>query len=127
MGPLLGDTVVITGLRLTEKVRVAGVGSSFPARSRAFTENVWLVSASPANVTLVSETNALQAPLSRRYEKTRFPTAVRLSEPLNVKVAVVTGISPLGPSMISVSGGVLSTVTTSGALARLPTASAPVA
>src|SRR5206468_10944732 len=98
-----------------------------PAWSRPLTENVWLVSARAENVTVVSDANALHAPVSSRYEKTRFPTAVRLSEPEKVKVPLATEISPLGPSTICVSGGVLSTRTTSGALAGLPAASAALA
>src|SRR2546422_4326525 len=37
-GPLAGSTLVIDGPNRTVKVRVAGVRSSFPARSSAFTD-----------------------------------------------------------------------------------------
>src|SRR5438034_7712854 len=126
-GPLAGSTLVIDGPNRTVKVRVAGVRSSFPARSSAFTSNVCDPSVSPVNVAVVAAEKAVKAPPSRRHANWRLPTEVRLSEPLKVKVAVATLISPLGPPVMNVSGGVLSTITTRVAVAEFPAASVAVA
>ncbi len=47
--------------------------------------------------------------------------------PVNENVADATAVSPLGPPMIVVSGGVLSTMTTRAAVAGLPAASVALA
>src|SRR6266850_8116121 len=79
--PLAGSTVVIEGPKRTVKVRTAGVGSSFPTRSRAFTSKVCGPSVRLFSVAVVAEANALKAPPSRRQANRRLPTGVRLSEP----------------------------------------------
>src|SRR5437879_6251376 len=53
MVPLAGSTLVIDGPNRTVKVRVAGVRSSFPARSSAFTSNVCDPSVSPVQIAVV--------------------------------------------------------------------------
>src|SRR3989338_648360 len=108
--PLPGDTAVITGPNTTENSLKAGVVSSLPARSRALTSKVCDSSDSPVNVTVVFEEKADHAPPFKRQEKSRLPAGVRLSVPTNVKVAVVSPISPRGPLVIWVSGAVKSTV-----------------
>src|SRR5207245_94881 len=48
----------------------------------------------------------------RRQANRRLSTGVRLSVPVKLKVAVPTLISLLGPPVMTVSGAVLSTITT---------------
>src|SRR5919198_2820452 len=64
--PLAGSTLVIDGPNRTVNFCVAGVGSSFPARSRAFTSKVWLPSMRLVNVAAVADVKAPKAPPSRR-------------------------------------------------------------
>src|SRR3989338_4545617 len=120
MGPSAGAIEVITGPRRTVKLWLAGVGSSFPARSRAFTSKVWGPSARFVTVAVVALAKADQAPPSSRQAKTRLAGGVRLSAPAKLKVASATRISPLGPSGIAVSGRVLSTVRVRVAEAGFP-------
>src|SRR3989338_2726423 len=72
MGPSAGAIEVITGPRRTVKLWLAGVGSSLPARSRAFTSKVWAPSARFVMVAVVALAKADQAPPSRRQAKTRL-------------------------------------------------------
>src|SRR5256712_614643 len=109
--PLDGETSLIAGPSSTPNVRLAGVGSSLPARSRAFTSKVCDVSLSPPTVAVVAAENALHGPPSSRQAKSRSAVGVRLSEPVNVNVALAMEITPVGPPVIIVSGGVLSTMT----------------
>ena len=102
---------VITGPDTIRKARRAGVRSSLPARSRAFTSKTCWPSARSVSVTLVTGAKALQAPPSSRQETVRSADAVIASLPLNVNVARVTALSPSGPVMMAVSGAVLSTMT----------------
>ena len=107
--PLDGTIAVSAGARTTRKVRAAGATSSLPARSRALTSKLWSASTRPLSVTLVADANVLQAPPSRRQAKVRSAGVVIASLPANVNVAVVTAMSPPGPPVMMVSGGVLST------------------
>ena len=56
--------------------------------------------------------NGAKAPPSTRQANRRLATGVRKSVPVKVNVALATWITPLGPLVICVSGGVLSTITT---------------
>src|SRR5262249_54260947 len=107
-GPLDGARTVITGLTMTVNVRRAGVGSSLPARSRAFTSNACEPSPSSPSVTLVVEANELQVPPSSRQANSRSACAVIASLPVNVNVVCAAAISPSGPLAMIGSGGVLS-------------------
>src|SRR3989338_2666213 len=120
MGPSAGAIEVITGPRRTVKLWLAGVGSSLPARSRAFTSKVWAPSARFVMVAVVALAKADQAPPSRRQAKTRLAGGVRVSVPAKLNAASPTRISPLGPSVMAVSGGVWSTISVRAAKAPLP-------
>src|SRR5205814_1141308 len=65
-GPLEGLRLASTGRRATANVSIAGVGSSLPARSRAFTSNVWAPSTSPVTVALVDAEKTPKTPPSIR-------------------------------------------------------------
>ena len=122
-----GETSAIDGPKRTLKVRAAGVGSSLPARSRAFTSKVCAPSVRPESAAVVASLNAVHAPPSSRQPNARPPAGVRLSMPVNEKVAMATAISPLGPLVIVVSGGVLSMMTTRVAVRGLPARSVALA
>src|SRR2546422_470378 len=125
--PLAGSTLVIEGPKRTVKVRLAGVRSSLPARSSALTSKVCGPSARPLKLAVVTSVNGVNAPPSRRQANRMLPTGVRLSAPVKLKVAVGTLISPLGPPVMNVSGGELSTITTRVAEAVFPAWSLAVA
>jgi hypothetical protein len=108
MEPLAGVTAVIAGPKSTVNVRVAGVGSSLPARSAALTAKVCTPSVRCGSAALVCAEDGLQAPPSRRQANTRLPAGVRLSSPANV---MITAASSGSPPVMRVSGGVLSTTT----------------
>src|SRR3990170_5632176 len=127
MGPPTGSTLVIDGPKRTVKLAAAGVGSSFPARSRAFTSKVWLPSGRPVSVAVVAGLKRVHAPPSSRQAKRRSVTGGRLSVPLKPSVRVAVFTSPGGALVIAVSGGVLSTITTRVVVAVLPAASVAVA
>jgi len=78
---------------------------------------VWAPVASPLNVAEVVDENVSKAALSSRHAKTRLAAIVRLSVPVNVKVTAVAAVVPLGPPVIVVVGGVLSTTTVRVAVA----------
>src|SRR5438552_857634 len=61
------------GVSDTGKLRRAGVGSSLPARSRAFTSNTWEPVARPVRVAVVALANGLNGRPSSRQAKTRLP------------------------------------------------------
>src|SRR2546427_4192680 len=129
-GPIVppdGETSAIDGPKRTLKVRAAGVGSSLPARSRAFTSKVCAPSVRPESAAVVASLNAVHAPPSSRQPNARPPAGVRLSMPVNEKVAMATAISPLGPLVIVGSGGVLSMMTTRVARRGLPARSVALA
>src|SRR5262249_40515642 len=67
-----GSRAIMVGPRRTVNDRVAGVGSSLSARSRALTSNVWGPSESPVRVAVVAEPNAVKAPPSMRQANVRF-------------------------------------------------------
>ncbi len=101
---------LIVGGALTLKTALAGVGSSLPARSRAFTSKAWETCASPVRVAVVADENSVKAPPSRRHAKTRLAGGVWSSLPVNVIVAVVSLITAAGALVMRVNGGVLSAV-----------------
>ena len=74
---------------VTLNVCAAGVGSSFPARSRAFTSNVCASGASSLTTTVVAGPKTDQAAASSRHAKSRL--GLSRSVPATVKVAVVSG------------------------------------
>ena len=106
---------------------LAGVGSSFPAWSRALAWKVWSPSGRFMKLALVAEENAPNGAPSRLQAKRRFWGAVRLSVPVKVNVASVVVIPPAGPPVIWVSGGVLSTMTVRVAEVGFPATSVAVA
>src|SRR3989454_11180709 len=122
-----GETSAIDGPKRTLKVRAAGVGSSLPARSRAFTSKVCAPSVRAESAAVVASLSALHALPSSRQPNARPPAGVRLSMPVNEKVAMATAIAPLGPLVIVVSGGVLSMMTTRVAVRGLPARSVALA
>jgi len=125
--PLVGLTLVIEGPKSTVKVCAAGVGSSLPARSIAFTWKVCVPTVSPLRVAVVARLNGVNVPPSRRQANWRLATGVRLSVPVKFKVAVGTLITPVGPPVIMVWGGVLSTMTLRVAVDVVPARSLAVA
>src|SRR3989449_11669374 len=70
-----GETSAIDGPKRTLKVRAAGVGSSLPARSRAFTSKVCAPSGRPESAAVVALLNAVQAPPSSRQPDARIGRA----------------------------------------------------
>src|SRR5262245_48887801 len=87
-GPRSATSPLIAGgARSMVKLAAAGVGSSFPARSRAFTSKVWEPSVRPVSVTVVAAAKADQAPPSSRQAKTRSAVAVSASVPVKPNVA----------------------------------------
>ena len=101
----------------TENVSEAGVGSSLPARSRAFTWIVCEPGAGGASVAVVADENADHAPSSSRQANSSSPDGVRLSAPPKPKRR--PSVVRSGPVM-NVPGGVLSTVITRLRLVTLP-------
>src|SRR3989442_11950249 len=85
--PLAGSTAVIEGPKRTVKVRLASVGSSLPARSRALSSKVWAPSLKPLSFAVVEEEHAVNAPPSSRHANRRSLGGVRLSAPGKLKVA----------------------------------------
>ena len=83
--------------------RLAGVGSVLPAASVARTSNVCAPSASTAVVN--GELHEPQAPPSTRHANVE-PVSVAVNE----NVGVLSVVVPVGPAVIVVSGGVVSTV-----------------
>src|SRR5947207_12746085 len=71
--------------------------------------------------------NADNMPPSRRHATGGPEAGVGLSVPVNVKVAGVTGATPPGPPVISVTGGELSTITIRVVVAEFPARSVAVA
>ena len=122
MAPAAGSVIVTTTAATGARVnaRAAGLVFSLPARSRAITSNRWLPAVRPVTVTVVSLANALHGPPSRRHEYCRLAAGVRLSVAPKLNVAVAWVIVSLGPAVIAVSGGVLSTITRRPSVARLP-------
>ncbi len=90
-----------TGGRFTVHVRLAGVGSVFPAASVARTSKVWEPPESP--VYDLGEVHALHAPPSRRHWNVE-PASLDVNEKLADGEVTV----PDGPEVIVVSGGVVS-------------------
>src|ERR1700730_12459732 len=112
VAPAAGSVMAIVGGAVwTEKARRAGVGSSLPARSRAFTSKVCGPGARPATRAVAAAPNDVKAPPSTRHAKARPVARVRLSVPPNEKVTLVSATGPSGAPVITVSGGVLSTMT----------------
>ena len=95
----------------TENTRRAGVGSSLPARSRAFTSKVWEPAPRPGTLAVPPGPKGVKAPPSTRHANTRAVAGVRLSLPPNENIALVPVTGPSGRPVITVSGGVLSTMT----------------
>ena len=95
--------IVVSGGTTTVQLWLAGVASTLPAVSVACTWNV----CTPADKTVyvVGEVQALNEPPSSLQAKVAVSVAVKL------KVAEVEATVPVGPEVIVVSGGVLSTVT----------------
>ena len=87
----------------TVKSREAGVGSVLPAVSVARTSKVWAPSVSAAVV--CGEVQAANASLSMRHLKVE-PVSVESKE----KVGVLSLVVPVGPPVIVVFGGAVSTV-----------------
>src|SRR5947208_1739405 len=90
--------VVPRGVVTTTRPLVAGIGTV-----------VVMLCAVAVRTSAVAERNVLRAPPSRRQAKARSAGVVIASLPANVNVAVVTAMSPPGPPVMIVSGGVLST------------------
>ena len=112
VAPAAGSVMAMVGAAVcTVNARRAGVGSSLPARSRAFTSKVWAPGASPVGLAVLLAPNAPNAPPSTRQAKASPVAGVRLSAPPNANVALVPVTGPSGPPVIEVSGGVLSTMT----------------
>jgi hypothetical protein len=103
VGPLGPDVIVVSGgVASTVHVLAAGDGSTLPAWSIPCTANVRVASLSP--VKLCGELQALNgAPLSEHAN-------VAAASLVNSKVATVADVSPEGPAVSVVSGGVKSTV-----------------
>src|SRR2546422_8768047 len=83
-----GETSAIDGPKRTLKVRAAGVGSSLPARSRAFTSKVCAPSGRPDSAAVVALLNAVQAPPSSLQPYARPTAASRLFAALYERVSV---------------------------------------
>ncbi len=101
----LGPAVIVVsgGVVSTLNARLAGVGSVLPAVSVARTSNVCAPSASAAVVNGVVQ--AANAPASTRHWKVD-PASVAVKE----NVGVLSLVVPVGPAVIVVSGGVVSTL-----------------
>src|SRR5258706_15169910 len=97
--------------RCREDGRGAGVGPSLPAGSRAFPRKVGEPAPRPGTLAVPPGPNGVKAPPSTRHANTRAVAGVRLSLPPNENVALVPVTGPSGPPVITVSGGVLSTMT----------------
>src|SRR5260370_22587517 len=118
--PGAGSVMAIVGASpCTENTRRAGVGSSLPARARAFTSKVWEPGARVGKLTLPAGLQGVKTPPSTRHANTRAVAGVRLSLPPNENVALVPVTGPSGPPVITVSGGVLSTITVRAAEAAV--------
>src|SRR6266516_4318876 len=85
--------------RITLNERLAGVGSTFPARSMASTRNVCPPNASFPRVS--GEVQLLKACPSTEHLKWEW-----LSDDLNLNVGVRSCVAPDGPEVIVVLGGV---------------------
>src|SRR5919204_3303034 len=85
----------------TVQVRLAGVASVLPAESVAATENVWVPAARSEYA--CGDVQGAAAALSS--EQANVAASVAVKE----KVALVVETVPVGPSVIVVSGGVVST------------------
>ena len=95
--------IVVSGGTTTVQLWLAGVVSTLPAVSVAWTWKVW---APPARAVYVTgEVQALNDPASNLQAKVAVSVAVKL------KVAEVEVTVPVGPELIVVFGAVLSTVT----------------
>jgi hypothetical protein len=102
--PSAGETACTVGaVRSTAHVRLAGVGSTFPAASRART---WNVCAPPVTVYVFGVVHEANVPLSSEHSNVADASSAE-----NVKVAVVEEVVPVGPESIVVSGAPVSTVT----------------
>ena len=88
--------VVSGGVVSTENVRLAGVGSGFPAESFARTSNVWLPSVSVEVVKGL--VHGPHAPASTRHSNDAPPT-----DAVNSNVGVLSVVVPVGPAVIVVS------------------------
>src|ERR687895_563982 len=91
-------------------VRTAGVGSTLPLRSIAATSNVCVPGRRPEYVRGVMQFSSKPtgSPSSRHWNL-RFGPGVKLSLPVNSKVAaVLLTLSPIGPAAMKVSGGSVS-------------------
>jgi hypothetical protein len=97
------ESIVVSGpVVSTAKLRLAGVGSTFPATSIARTWKLCAPSVSGAVVW--GEVHAAKAPASTRHPKLAFSFAEK------AKVGVGSFVGPEGPESIVVSGGVVSGV-----------------
>jgi hypothetical protein len=83
------------------KPRVAGVGSAFPAESRANTENVCAPAGSVP--VLYGDPQAIAGPSSSRQVNVESG-----SEDVKLNVGAESVVSPLGPPVIAVCGGLVS-------------------
>ena len=95
--------MVVSGGLTTVQLWLAGMGSTLPVASVARTWNVCAPLARRVYVT--GEVQLVKDPLSSLQAKVAVSVAVK------VKLAVVEPAVPVGPEVIVVSGGVLSTVT----------------
>ena len=91
----------VAGGRWTVKLRAAGVGSRFPAASRARTSNVWLPFAR-----FEYSLGELHEP--QELASSRQWNVERASVEVKAKLAEVISMVPAGPAVMVVSGGVLS-------------------
>lgn len=105
---------------LTVQDLVAGVGSTLPAASVAWTENWWEPTASAEYA--FGEVHAPQAPLSSSQLKVESDSLETIEKLAEVRVVV-----PLGPPEIEVCGGVVSVAEGEGAASEVGVAGGAVA
>jgi len=119
VGPAGADVIVVSGAVVsTVQVRVAGVGSTFPAISAARTSKVWLPSESALYAFgLEHGENGAPSSLHSKLD----PGSLEV----NVNAAAVALVGSAGPEPIVVSGAVRSTIQVyeAGVGSTLPTAS----
>jgi hypothetical protein len=98
------ELIVVFGALVSTVIdRLAGVASAWPAASTARTRNVW---APDVSVEVVNgEEQVVNAPVS-----TEHWNVDGVSLDVNANVGVESFVGPLGPELMVVSGGVVSTV-----------------
>src|ERR671914_1130162 len=101
------DVISATGADTISHMRSAGVGSTLPAMSTARIWKRWVPGSSES---VSGELHGSNGPLLTEHSNSTRCPGVALSVPKNSNVASVSPVRPLGPEVMPVPGGLVSSV-----------------